>query len=211
MKAYHSIFSPNTELIGRECVAFDKLDGSNLRFMWTRKKGWCRYGTRTRLFDKTDADYGVAIDLFQATLAEPLEKAVCSYFPKAEEFIAFAEFFGPHSFAGQHDPKWLGVESNDPKKLVVFDVNIHKHGMVPPVDFVNMMNGIETPRIVYRGEFTEKLVTDVVEGIHDVYEGVVVKGCEGDWQHGLWMCKIKTKKYLEDLKIRCKNDWKQYA
>jgi hypothetical protein len=43
----------------------------------------------------------------------------------ADSCIAYAEFFGPHTFAGKHDPEFLGVESNDPKELVLFDVNIH--------------------------------------------------------------------------------------
>ncbi len=211
MKAYPSICRLNTEWIGRDCIAFDKLDGSNLRFMWTKKNGWTRYGTRTRLMDRTDPDYGCAIDMFHANLADPVATAVRSCFPRAEEFMVFAEFFGPHSFAGQHDPKWLGVESNDPKKLVPFDLNIHKYGLVPPAEFIQIMEGIEIPRIVYKGEFNENFVADVVQGVHNVYEGVIVKGCEGKPPHGLWMCKIKTQKYLEDLKKRFKNEWQQYV
>ena len=49
---------------GEECICFNKLDGSNLRFEFSFKGGWYKFGTRNRLFDKSDKDYGQAIDLF---------------------------------------------------------------------------------------------------------------------------------------------------
>jgi hypothetical protein len=51
---------------------FDKLDGSNLRFEWTKKRGWFKHGTRTRLFDETDPVFGGAIAMFDNALAAPI-------------------------------------------------------------------------------------------------------------------------------------------
>jgi hypothetical protein len=40
---------------------FDKVDGSNLRFEWSKKKGWHKFGTLSRLFDQSDWQFGRAI------------------------------------------------------------------------------------------------------------------------------------------------------
>lgn len=37
----------------KNCVAFDKLDGSNFRAKWTAKRGFDTFGTRTQLIDET--------------------------------------------------------------------------------------------------------------------------------------------------------------
>lgn len=59
MKQYPSINSSNGQSF-KEFVAdvFDKLDGSNLRFEWSKKQGWYKFGTRHRLFDNTDPVFG---------------------------------------------------------------------------------------------------------------------------------------------------------
>ncbi len=41
-----------------QCIAFDKLDGSNLRFKWTAKRGFDTFGTRTQLIDINTPIYG---------------------------------------------------------------------------------------------------------------------------------------------------------
>lgn len=38
--------------LGQPFVAFDKLDGSNIRAEWDRKKGWLRFGSRRRLLER---------------------------------------------------------------------------------------------------------------------------------------------------------------
>lgn len=188
------------EFIGRDCIAFHKLDGSNLRFLWNKKKGWCQYGTRTRLFDTADPDFGCAIDLFHSGLADQIEKAILKYRPKAEEFVVYAEFFGPSSFAGQH-------KTDEPKQLVPFDVNVHKWGFVPADQFVEVFTGIPNPDVVYRGKLTWEFVDKVIEGNYSVGEGVIVKGCEGKPPHGNWSAKIKTNQYLQKLKDKFQENW----
>ena len=68
MKQYPEISGSNKAPIGAQCLAFVKYDGSNLRWEWSPKKGWYKFGTRTRLFDHTDEIFGEAIPLFQDTL-----------------------------------------------------------------------------------------------------------------------------------------------
>ena len=49
---------------GLPCIAFDKLDGQNVRFEWTKKRGWFKFGMRRRLFDESDVEFGRSILVF---------------------------------------------------------------------------------------------------------------------------------------------------
>lgn len=208
MKDYPSINGAKFAPIGEHCLVFNKLDGSNLRCAWTRKKGWHMWGTRTRYFDISDSDFGGAIDIFEKKYAEPLAKAIVDFkdFKKPDEAVAFMEFFGPASFAGWHDPKalaQLGIDAgtNEPKELILFDVNIHKRGMVGPKNFVKAFGHLHTPEVVFDGILTEEFVNDVREGRIVQGEGVVCK-CGDGFKHNLKTAKIKTWKYLKLLKER---------
>lgn len=209
MKEYPKILgsgksgSTKTEavIIGTPCVAFYKYDGSNLRFEWNRKKGWYKFGTRRRLFDRTDEEYGQAIDLFNSKYADGIVTALKGHklYRHAESCIAYAEFFGPHTFAGKHDPEFLGVESNDPKELVLFDVNIHKRGFISPKDFVGLFGSMPIAEVIYQGPFSPDFIDAVRNGEFPVKEGIIAKGGTG---HDLWMRKVKTLEYLDQLKTR---------
>ena len=139
MKDYPSINGINRynkAPLGQSCIAFRKLDGSNLRFEWSKKRGWHLFGTRIRTFDRSDPEYGCAINIFERKYADAIVAASCDFrdFKKPQGLVAFCEFFGPHSFAGWHDPTALqkigfDVTSNEPKELVLFDVNINKRGL----------------------------------------------------------------------------------
>jgi hypothetical protein len=49
VKSYPSIpRRPKGKQAGRPMHLFDKLDGSNLRFEWSREQGWFRWGSRTQ-------------------------------------------------------------------------------------------------------------------------------------------------------------------
>jgi hypothetical protein len=215
VKDYPKIPGPNVALSGkgarsRRCIAFDKLDGSNIRCEWNPKSGWYKFATRTRLFDHTDPDFGGAIDLFLAKYGDQVVKAVqvVPAHRKVTKLIAFAEYFGPHSFAGQHDPVWLGVESNEPKDLVLFDINVNKSGFMSPHDFVRTFGHLHIPRVVYEGPFDEEFIRAVRNGSYPVVEGVIAKGGE---RHSLWMRKVKVLKYLQKLRERFGTDWQKYG
>lgn len=201
MKEYPKILGPYVGEVSTPCVAFYKYDGSNLRFEWSKKKGWYKFGTRRRLFDSSDVEYGEAIDLFLNKYADGLEKVLGSHklYRHADSYVAYAEFFGPHTFAGKHDAEFLGVETNDPKDVVLFDVNVHKRGFVSPQEFVEIFESLPVAEVVYRGDFNDEFIQAVRNGEFPVDEGVVVKGGSG---HDLWMRKVKTLKYLEELKVR---------
>ena len=196
MKQYLEIQGPNKA--PREyCIAFDKYDGSNIRAEWSRKKGWDKFGSRKVLIDGTHP-LGDAIDIFLNTYGDDLEKIFKKdkLFRNCQNVTVFCEYFGPNSFAGWHDP-------DDEKEIVLFDITIHKKGMISPRDFVKMFGHLKIPKIIYEGNFNESFIQDVKDGKYPVIEGVVAKGNlpHGRPPHNLWMAKIKTKAWLDKLKV----------
>lgn len=205
MKEYPSIPGPgevSNFVTNAKCIGFRKYDGSNLRFSWSPKRGWYKFGTRNRTFDVSDVEYGCSVALFKEKYGSGLEKVFVDdpFFKKATEVICYAEFFGPNSFCGQHDPVYLGVEHNDPKDIILFDVNVHKKGLIPAWQFMDTFGHLPVAQVVYEGVMDDELVERVAAGEFAVDEGMVCKGMVGRPPHGLWMRKIKTRQYLERLK-----------
>lgn len=195
------------------CVAFEKLDGTNLHWCWDRDFGWHAFGTRRDEFNLTPegieafagrhAHLAEAPEVFRATLADGLE-AVFRESPEYGEvqgFKAFAEFLGPNSFAGFH-------KGDDLKELRLFDVAADQGGFVGPGMFVEDFGHLPIPRIVYEGKLTGKFADDVRRGRYGVAEGVVCKGGTGG--SDIWMVKIKTDAYLERLKRAFADRWEDY-
>jgi hypothetical protein len=196
MKQYLEIQGPN-KAPRQYCIAFDKYDGSNIRAEWTRKRGWDKFGSRKVLMDETHP-LGDAIDIFLNTYGDDLEKIFKKdkLFRNCQNVTVFGEYFGPNSFAGWHDP-------DDEKEIVLFDISIHKKGMMSPRDFVKMFGHLKIPKIIYEGNFNESFIQDVKDGKYPVIEGVVAKGNlpHGKSPHNLWMAKVKTKTWLDKLKV----------
>jgi hypothetical protein len=200
VKSYPSIPYHDRHTLNQPCHAFYKYDGSNLRFEWSKKAGWYKFGTRTRLFDHTDPDFGGAIDLFLNGLGDGVEKVFRDRYKQSDRAIVFAEFFGPSSFSGQH-------VKEEPKDLVLFDVNLHKKGILGPAEFVKEFGHLRSAEVVYQGPFSEEFISEVWEDKLPLVEGVIAKGGEG---HSLWMRKVKTKSYKEKLITFFKGDWEKY-
>jgi hypothetical protein len=196
MKDYPSIPKVIIEFLGRDCISFYKHDGSQVRVEWSKKKGWHKFATRGQLFDKSEKTFGCAIDIFHNTHAEALTKVIQDKYSKVTEALAFLEFVGPHSFAGLHDPGILNVASNDPKELILFDINIHKKGIIDPIEFVKNFSHLRSAEVLYEGKLTEEFILDVREGKYPGEEGVV---CKGGTSHNAWRCKIKTWAYLKKI------------
>lgn len=204
MKSYPSIPGPAAAPFGRPCVAFLKYDGSNLRWEWTRKRGFCKCGSRTRLFDASDAQFGEAVRVFQESYAGPMEKALSDDFPGVETATFFTEFFGPSSFAGTH-------KEGEAKELRLFDVQIHRKGILGPKEFVRRFGGLPfAAEIVYEGNFNKDFVARVRAGEFGPpgCEGVVAKGGDG---HSLWMAKAKSESYLAKLREVFQGRWIEFA
>jgi len=195
---------------GEQCYVFVKSDGSNLRFEWTKKRGWHKFGTRNHLFDETHIVFGSAIPLFKERYGSALEQVFknSKVFRGVDEVTVFAEWFGAKSFAGHHLP-------NDPKTLILFDVNPNKKGFLGPKQFLDEFGHLEVAELLGVENVTEDLKQAVRSGEYDCRsklvirnddpEGVICKG--GLFPHKGWMAKIKTENYYNLLKERHPEDW----
>ncbi len=194
---------------GGRCIAFEKVDGTNLHWMWDFEFGFVSFGTRRDSFQFTDtgiAEFAAAHagleeapGIFRRDLAGPLADVLRRSCPKSATVVAFTEFVGPNSFAGRH-------KSGDAKSLVLFDVKTDD-GIVDPETFVRDFGRLRIPRIVHRGRLTGAFADDVREGKFGVAEGVVCKGGAGE---RLWMAKIKTHAYMQRLKDAFQDRWEEY-
>lgn len=202
MKQYWEIPGPS-KAPKEHCIAFRKLDGSNIRYEYSKKRGWYKFGARHRMIDKSDEQFGDAISLFLNRYGDSIPKIIKDdkKYRGVTNFVAYCEYFGPSSFAGWH-------KEDEEKEVILFDIWIHKKGFVLPRDFVNDFGSLKTPDVIYEGNFNTQFVEDVKNGKYLVGEGVVAKGViKGikNTPNGIWMAKVKTKAWIEELKRRYKD------
>lgn len=197
MKSYPSIPRDFRDF---QAYCFDKKDGSNLRFEFSKKKGWYKFGTKTRLLDTSDPTFGPAIPLFQSTLAEPLTKIARDN--RWESVIVFAEFWGKESFAGYH-------VDGDPKTLSLFDVAPYKQGILPPKEFIKLfVENPNVPTVDFIGQyhwtrgFVDRVWNEDVPGLS--FEGCVGKA--GSKHSDLVMAKAKCRRWIEKVKGKFTQD-----
>lgn len=197
MKSYPSIPGLKNIPWGEDCIAFYKYDGSNLRFEWNKKQGWYKFGTRRRLFDETDIEYGRSIELFKNKHAEGIEKVLREKYKSFDNAIVFCEFFGDESFAGWHN-------FEKPFELKIIEIGIHKKGFILPEDFVKNFGHLNISDVIYKGRLDQNFVNSVKNGVYNLKEGVVVKGSLSgkNPNHSYWMAKIKTNWWFDELKRR---------
>lgn len=193
MKQYPSIARSTGQSFREfDAYVFDKLDGSNIRAEWSRKSGWGKYGTRYRLFDKSDPDFAEAIPIFEQTLADDLAKIAKKQ--GWQQLTVFMEFWGAQSLAGQH-------VKGDPKQLTLFDANPIKKGILGPREFLDLFGHLNTAKFLGKMHWTRGFVERVwngeIEGI--TCEGVVGKAGSG---HDLIMAKAKTQLWIGKVKAK---------
>lgn len=151
------------------------------------------------MIDESHFFLGSSIPAILRTYGDSLPKAIKDNkkYRGVESFVVFFEFFGPNSFAGWHDPE---VKE---REVVVFDISLYKKGFIPPRDFLNDIGHLKIPKVIYEGNFNKQFIEDVKEGKYPVFEGIVAKGInENKKSNPIWMCKVKTKQWLEELKNR---------
>ncbi len=192
METYPSI---PTEIINEPIYAFDKVDGSNFRAEWSRKSGFNKYGTRTRLLDPYEKPLGEAIELFEHKYMDELDQTFRKQ--RWEKATAFLEFYGESSFAGQH-------KEGEKHDVILFDVHVYKMGMLLPKEFLNIIAPrVETVPLLYKGlpnqEFAQKVKTGQLQGM--TFEGVVCKGTLNKHQQ-VTMFKIKNRAWIDAVKAK---------
>ena len=198
MKQYDHIDYYGKRLMGEMVYAFDKLDGSNLRFEWSNKRGWYKFGTRKMMIDEKNPDFGMAIPIFLNKYGDGLTEIFKKNkdYRNIRNFIVFCEWYGPNSFAGRHiDPK-------DQMQLVLFDVNPITKGFLEPKRFVDDFGHLGIPRVVYHGNLNKEFILSVKRNDYNLMEGVVCKAKDSGKAHQIWMVKIKTDAWLDRLKSK---------
>ena len=194
MKQYPSIEYHNKGYFGDTVWAFDKLDGSNIRAEWNRKRGWYKFGTRTQMINQNDSNFGDAIPIFLDKYGDDLESVFRKKYSNVESVVIFGEYLGENSFSGQHDP-------NDEKDIILFDVNLYKKGFIRPDEFIDNFGHLHIPELIYKGEYDTDLIESVRNNEYNLKEGVICKGVrktKGD--EIVWMTKIKTDEWLQKVK-----------
>jgi len=152
------------------------------------------------MIDEKCPYFGPAIGVFKNTQAEGLEKVFIdnANYRNVDNVIAFLEYFGPSSFGCYHD-------YTETFRLSLIDVEIPKKGFVLPSQFVKDFEHLDSAPVIYRGPFDDQFIEDVKNNKFNLKEGIVAKGvspCKGLPVHGLWMCKIKTRWWMQELKRR---------
>lgn len=202
MKQYPSIDA--TVRRGILVYAFDKLDGSNIRAEWDRKKGFTKFGSRNVLIDETESALGASIPLIK----QKYEKDLTDIFKKErfDKVTCFFEYFGPNSFAGYH-------LENDPKDVVLFDIDVFKNGLISPKEFFSLTDQkVETAKLLYVGNVTSDIEKEIRDGTLEgmTFEGVICKMIPTRKFHGPTMFKIKNKAWYEKLHTKFENDPELY-
>jgi hypothetical protein len=189
MKTYPSIPKRAPDF---KAYIFDKLDGSNLRSEWSKKRGWYKHGRRKGLLDSSNPHLEEAMpELFNLLLAEPLAKL--AHDKKWQKLTVFYEFWGDRSIAGLH-------YEGDPKYLTLFDAAIDKRGIIGPKSFLKHFDGVvPTARFLgihnWTSGFVERVLRGEFEGI--TFEGVVGKAGEG---HKVKRAKAKTQAWKDRVR-----------
>jgi hypothetical protein len=200
MKHYHSIEKNIEDYIGKHVYGFNKFDGSNFCAEWNKKLskksrftyGFGKFGTRTQMIKNKENPFVEAVNIFMDKYAVPLDEIFREdkLFRGIDMMTVYGEFFGEHSFAGQHD--W-----NEEHDVTIFDMFLYKKDFLNPRDFVDTFGHLNIPRVIYKGILDEQIINDVRENVFNLSEGLVFKGSENN---KVFMIKLKTNDWLKKVR-----------
>lgn len=183
---------------GVPIVAFNKLDGNNIRAEWTLKKGLHKFGTRARLLGPDELPLAKAIgmipdkydDLHRRLKKERVQRAVC-----------FFEFWGPQSAFGIQQP-------DDEHQVTLIDIALEKRGILPPREFLKLTRGLDTAAVLYEGNCNSGFIDSVQQGTLEGLgtEGVVCKGPFDRKTQMPVMFKVKRHDWYQRLHEHCRGN-----
>ena len=198
-------------LLGEEVAAYNKLDGQNVCVKYSpRKKVFDQFGSRKRVFDETDEQFGDAIRWFKNSCYPKLLSDIVTenskkkgLFTGVDEITFYFEWCGEHSFAGVHVP-------GEELKLYLIDVYIKKKGYIelrPLEELFYSHKEILSPELIFRGKLTKEFIKDIQENDWTqpdckypmVKEGVVCRRTTLLKGQRLPKVKFKTKWWLAEL------------
>lgn len=176
-------------------TAFRKLDGSNIRVEYSRKRGFYKFGTRTQLINEaSDTPFKVAIELFKDKYSSLDDIFKTKQYRDAQSITMFLELHGEEPAFGMHN-------FNSKLDITLFDVWVHKRGFVIPKQFVDDFSPYGIADVVYEGNLNMELVKDIKDNKFNLEEGVIFKGNQVINKAGqLYYCKIKTNEWFDRLR-----------
>jgi len=183
---------------------FNKLDGSNIRAEWSKNRGFYKFGSRKRLLGTDQGLISKASML--ATIQEEKFREVFKI-AKIDRAICFFEFLGPNSFAGNH-------VDTDEHSLVLFDVDVYKHGLLNPGEFLKIFgeSNIEIPKLLHYGIIDQNIESLIHSGSLPGmgFEGVVCKARRPKTFSEPIMYKIKNQAWIDKVKANFdKSKWEE--
>ena len=197
MKSYPSI--SRVSQFGIPIYAFDKLDGSLIRAEWSRKqKKFIKFGRKNGLLDHSNPILLEAPEIIRRDYEDVLSRKFIE--ARWQNVVAFFEFFGFNSFAGNH--------ISESHMCTLFDVSVDKKGLLEPRDFLQLFEDVRHASLLYHGNFNHELQNSVQNGELPgmTFEGIVCKGKYISPGMPL-MFKVKNKAWLNKLRTKCgKND-----
>lgn len=196
----------NSDKVLNKCYAFEKLDGTNMHWVWTLVDGWHLFGTRRTQFPftkdgiveftKTHPELTNAPQIFN----DKFRDKMTAFFSRTKTWclkkvILFTEFYGPNSFAGSHNEE---DARQNLQTLTIIDLSLGGEFFAPDqlVEDVGEQGGFDIAKLIYTGKYNGQFIKDVRNGKYPVKEGVVIKGTIGN---DLFMTKVKTSAYLKRL------------
>lgn len=175
---------------------FDKLDGSNVRVEWSRKRGMYKFGKRNALLD----DQTPFLEKAEGLILEKYEDDLSRIFRREryDRAVAFFEFWGPNSFAGVHE--------DEAHTVTLIDIAPYKKGILDPREFLDVADGIDHAPLVYHGNVNQDVIEAVKTGRLPgvTFEGVVGKAKHPGKRSLPVMFKIKSDAWLDRLRARCR-------
>lgn len=156
--------------LGIKGFGFDKLDGSNLRFEYNKKRGFYKFGTKQMMIDENHSEFGEGVKIFLNKYADGVDKVFKSKeYRDIQSFVCFAEFFGINSKFGVHN-------TNDKFDVVLFDVDQYKKGFIKPRNFIDDFGHLGIPKVMYQGNLNHELQSLVWENKLPQFEGQLKEG-----------------------------------
>ncbi len=183
---------------------FDKLDGSNIRAEWSKKRGFHKFGTRKQLLDESYLHpfLGESLPLIKNKYEEDISRILIKN--KLDRATFFFEFYGENSFAGNH--------YEEEHTVTLFDVSVYRVGYLPPSEFLKLFDNLDTAKLLLKSKVNDPLIQQVRDGTLEgmTYEGVVCKAKHPKKGKRPVMFKIKNLEWISKVKAGCKGDEKLF-
>lgn len=185
--------------IRREQVyVFDKLDGSNIRAEWNKKKGLWKFGRRHGLLDASTPVLLKAPEIIKQKYTDIVAEALKK--ERVVNAVLFFEFYGEHSSFGNH-------VIDDDHNVMLIDASIDMKEMIEPREFCRVFQHVPHATMLAHQVFSSELEQQVRNGSlwgdNKFHEGVVCKSKSARF-------KVKTDMWLEKLRSHCGNNEKLY-